>query len=263
MLSLQEQMLDVAEFLQQSKRIVVLTGAGISTESGIPDFRSPGSRWQEYPPVTYHAFLNHTEARQRYWETRRTFSPLVSQARPNAAHLALTEFERQGILLAVITQNFDGLHQDAGLPPERVIELHGTSREAACQECGARSSIEELQQRIEAGEQDPRCPLCSGLLKAATILFGQRVPDNVLEKAKELTIQSDLFIVIGSSLKVSPASNLPRLAVKHKIPLIVINLQPTTLDDLADVVIYERAGEVLPQILDLTRHNSGQRLYEE
>lgn len=260
MLSLEEQMLDVAEFLQQSKRIVVLTGAGISTESGIPDFRSPGSHWREHPPVTYHAFLTNAEARQRYWETRRALFPLVAGARPNAAHLALAELERRGNLLGVLTQNFDGLHQDAGLPPEHVIELHGTSREAACQQCGTRSSIEDLQKRIDAGEQDPRCALCDGFLKAATILFGQRVPDNVLERAKELTNQCDLFIVIGSSLKVSPASNLPRLAVKHTTPLIILNLQPTSLDDLADVVIHARAGEILPQIMALSFNESNTRL---
>jgi NAD-dependent deacetylase len=153
------------------------------------------------------------------------------------------------MLLGVITQNFDGLHQDAGHQPERVIELHGTSRVAACTLCGARSSIAALQQRIDAGEVDPQCPSCGGYLKTATILFGQRVPEAELARAKELTALCDLFLVVGSSLKVMPAAMLPRLALKRDVPLIIVNLQPTSLDDLADVVIHEKAGQILPSLV--------------
>ncbi|HYK83902.1 MAG TPA: Sir2 family NAD-dependent protein deacetylase, partial [Ktedonobacteraceae bacterium] len=180
MLNLHELLLDTAELLQQAHKIVVLTGAGISTESGIPDFRSPGSIWQVIPPVNYHDFINKPEARRQYWQTRRNLSSQVAAARPNAAHFALTELERRHVLLGVLTQNFDGLHQDAGLPPEKVIELHGTSREAACTLCGTRSSMTELQQRIDSGESDPQCPICGGYLKSATILFGQRLLDTAL-----------------------------------------------------------------------------------
>src|SRR5258707_2398608 len=148
MLSLQQQIQDAAELMQECKRVAALTGAGISTESGIPDFRSPGSIWQQQPPVSYQDFISKPEARQQYWQTRHGLSAQVAAARPNAAHRALAELEQRQVLLGVITQNFDGLHQDAGHPPERVIELHGTSRFAACTLCGRRSSMAALQERI-------------------------------------------------------------------------------------------------------------------
>ncbi|GAC1385690.1 MAG: NAD-dependent protein deacetylase [Ktedonobacteraceae bacterium] len=245
----QEHLQDAAELMQQARNIVVLTGAGISTESGIPDFRSPGSPWQVTPPVSYQDFLHKPEARQRYWQGRRNLSPQVAVARPNEAHQALAELERRQMLLGVITQNFDGLHQDAGNRVENVIELHGTSRAAACTLCGARSSILELQWRIDAGEIDPQCPSCGGFLKAATILFGQRVPEAELTRAKRLTEACDLFLVVGSSLKVMPAAMLPRLALQRNVPLILVNLQPTALDAAADVVINEKAGLILPALI--------------
>ena len=250
-LTLQEQLHNAAELVQQARKIVALTGAGISTESGIPDFRSPGSIWQAAPPVSYHDFISKLEARQQYWQTRRNLSSQVAAARPNAAHLTLAELERRRMLLGVITQNFDGLHQDAGHPSERVIELHGTSRVAACTLCGTRSSMGALQERIDAGEVDPHCPSCGGYLKTSTILFGQRIPEAVLTRAKELTAACDLFLVVGSSLKVMPAAMLPRLALKRNVPLIIVNLQPTSLDDSADVVIHEKAGLVLPQLVEM------------
>src|SRR3989441_11137476 len=251
MLSLQQQIQDAAELMQECKRVAALTGAGISTESGIPDFRSPGSIWQQEPPVGYHDFISKPEARQKYWQTRRSLSAQVAAARPNAAHLALAELERKQLLQGIITQNFDGLHHDAGNHADRIIELHGTSRTAACTLCGARSSIKELQQRIDAGEIDPRCPDCGGFLKAATILFGQRVPEAELTRAKELTAACDLFLVVGSSLKVMPAAMLPRLALGRNVPLIIINLQPTSLDSSADVAIAEKAGLALPKLVEI------------
>jgi NAD-dependent protein deacetylase/lipoamidase len=251
MLNLQEQLLDAAELLHEARRIVVLSGAGMSTESGIPDFRSPGSVWLQQPPVSYSEFLHNPEARQRYWQTRHSLTQQVTSAQPNTAHRALVELERKQVLLGVITQNFDGLHQDAGLTPERVIELHGTSRFAACTLCGTRSSMVELQQRVNAGEIDPCCPTCGGFLKSATILFGQRVPEAELTRARELSTTCDLFLVVGSSLKVIPASTLPRLALNRNIPLVIVNLQPTPYDNYADVVIHEKAGEVLPSLVAL------------
>jgi NAD-dependent deacetylase len=250
MLHLQEQLADAAEFLQHSEKIVVLSGAGISTESGIPDFRSPGSPWHEQPPVSYRAFLQDAAARQQYWQMRQSLSRQVQQAQPNAAHYALAALSRHQKLSGIITQNFDGLHQDAGNAADQIIELHGTSRAAACTLCGQRSSMPALQARIDAGEIDPQCPLCGGYLKAATILFGQRVPEAALEKARQWTLNSDLFLVIGSSLKVTPASILPRLALKHNIPLLIINLQPTSLDEQADVVLHAPAGLILPALLN-------------
>ena len=246
---LHQQLQDAAELMKQAQRIVALTGAGISTESGIPDFRSPGSIWQQQPTVSYQDFIIKPEARQQYWQTRRNLSAQVLTARPNAAHLALADLERKKRLLGIVTQNFDGLHQDAGNNPKHIVELHGTSRAAACTHCGQRSSIQELQQRIDAGEIDPLCPNCGGFLKAATILFGQRVPDTELIQARELALSCDLFLVVGSTLKVNPAATLPRLALKNDVPLIIINLQPTPLDDYAEIVINEKAGVVLPQIV--------------
>jgi NAD-dependent protein deacetylase/lipoamidase len=247
--SFEEQLQDAIELLRPARRIVALTGAGISTESGIPDFRSPGSIWQQQPPVSYQDFIAKPEARQRYWETRRALSGQVAAAKPNAAHYALVELERMGILLGIITQNFDGLHQDAGSQPERVVELHGTSREAACTLCGARSSMQDLQRRMDAGETDPTCSLCGGYMKTATILFGQRVPDDVLSRARAMANECDLFLVAGSSLQVMPAAALPRQALMRDAPLIIINLQPTTLDDYADVILRAKAGEALPPIV--------------
>jgi NAD-dependent deacetylase len=252
-LTLQEQLHNASELLRQARKIVALTGAGISTESCIPDFRSPGSIWQVAPPVSYQDFVSKPEARQQYWQTRRNLSSQVAAARPNAAHLALAELERQQVLLGVITQNFDGLHQDAGHLAERVTELHGTSRVAACTLCGARSPMAALQERIDSGEVDPQCPSCGGYLKTATILFGQRVPEVELTHAKELTAACDLFLVVGSSLKVMPAAMLPRLALRREVPLIIVNLQPTSLDDSADVVIHEKAGLVLPQLIEILK----------
>jgi NAD-dependent deacetylase len=249
MLILHQKLQDASELMKQAQRIVALTGAGISTESGIPDFRSPGSIWQQQPPVSFQDFITKPEARLLYWQTRRTLSGQVLAAQPNAAHLALADLEKKERLLGIVTQNFDGLHQDAGNTPNRIVELHGTSRAAACTHCGQRSSIQVLQQRIDAGEVDPQCPDCGGFLKAATILFGQRVPDEELARARELALACDLFLVVGSSLKVNPAATLPRFALKNDVPLIIINLQPTHLDDYAEIVINEKAGVVLPQIV--------------
>jgi NAD-dependent protein deacetylase/lipoamidase len=249
MQNIEQQIQVAAELMNQAQRIIALTGAGISTESGIPDFRSPGSIWLQQPPISYQDFINKPEARQQYWQTRRNLSAQVLSARPNAAHLALVELERKNRLLGIVTQNFDGLHHDAGNNAEQIVEMHGTSRAAACTLCGKRSSINELQQRIDAGEIDPLCPDCGGFLKAATILFGQRVPDAELTRARELALSCDLFLVVGSSLKVTPAATLPSLALRNDVPLIIINLQPTPLDDYAEIVINEKAGVVLPPLV--------------
>ncbi len=249
--SVQETLEDMVEFLEISSQIVVLTGAGASTESGIPDFRSADGIWRRYPPSTYQDFISKPEARKRYWELRRTMGKQVAEAKPNQTHYALAELERMGKLSAVITQNFDGLHQDAGNTPERVIELHGTSRMAACTRCGTRSLMSDLQQRIEAGEEDPQCGLCGGYLKAATILFGQPLPRAELDRAIALAQSCDLFLVIGSSLRVSPASRLPALAVERGTPLIIINREPTPLDTRADIVLHANAGETMARLISL------------
>lgn len=239
---------DMAEFIAEARRLVVLTGAGASTESGIPDFRSPGGIWTRTPPTPYRAFLGDAEARREYWRLRRELAPRVREARPNATHYALVELERRGILAGIVTQNFDGLHQEAGSRPDGVIELHGTSREAECQSCGQRGPMDEVQARVDAGEDDPRCA-CGGLLKSATILFGQRLPVAALEAARELTRTCDLFLVVGSSLRVYPAAGLPWAAVSRGVPLLIVNLEPTPLDVRADVVARAPAGPTLARLV--------------
>jgi len=254
--TLEETIEDLVEFLEISRNIVVLTGAGASTESGIPDFRGPDGIWKRYPPATYQDFISKPEARQRYWELRRALGGQVQRAKPNPTHEALAELERLGILSGIITQNFDGLHQEAGNSPERVIELHGTARWAACTLCGTRSSMNDLQQRVEAGETDPQCALCGGYLKAATILFGQRIPRAELDRAIALTRECDLFLVIGSSLRVSPASRLPWLAVERGTPLLILNREPTPLDRQADIVLHASAGETMARVIARLREKS-------
>jgi NAD-dependent deacetylase len=241
---------DAAEFLADARRLVVLTGAGVSTESGIPDFRSPGGIWTRHPPTPYRAFMQDAAARRDYWRLRQALRDTVARARPNAAHEALAELERRGVLACVVTQNFDGLHQDAGSSAERVIELHGTAREAACQTCGVRSPIAAVEARVGAGDEDPRCA-CGGYLKAATILFGQRMPQPQLDAALELARTCDLFLVVGSSLRVFPAARLPLVALEHGAPLLIVNLEPTPLDMRADVVLRAPAGTTLTRLLAL------------
>jgi NAD-dependent deacetylase len=249
----QEALDDIVEFLEISTKMVVLTGAGASTESGIPDFRSPDGIWRRFPPGTYQEFISKPEARKRYWELRRVLGGQVASAKPNQTHYALAELERMGKLTAIITQNFDGLHQDAGNSSGRIIELHGTSRMAACTHCGTRSSIAALQQRVEAGDDDPQCDLCGGYLKAATILFGQPVPRAELDRAIGLAKDCDLFLVIGSSLRVSPAARLTRVAVERGMPLVIINREPTPLDSRADVVLRANAGETMAYLVKRLR----------
>jgi NAD-dependent protein deacetylase/lipoamidase len=251
MQTLHEQLQDAAELMRKARKIVALTGAGISTESGIPDFRSPGSTWLKNPPVSYPDFVSKPEARRQYWATRRGLSAQVLAARPNAAHHALVELERRQKLLGLVTQNFDGLHLDAGHDPARVVEIHGTSREAACVLCDVRVPMAEIQRRIDSGEEDPQCQLCNGYMKSATILFGQHIPAAVLARAKELADACDLFLVVGSSLQVSPAAHLPLLALKKNAPLLIINLMSTPLDSSADVVIQEKAGLALPRLIEM------------
>ena len=239
---------DCAEFLEDARRLVALTGAGISTESGIPDFRGEDGLWTRVAATSYRAFLSDAQARKDYWRLRRELMPLVANAQPNAAHRALAALDRRGALAGIITQNFDGLHQAAGIAPERVVELHGNTREAACQSCGARQPIAAVQARVEAGEEEPRCA-CGGFLKAATILFGQPLPHGALEAAKELLQSCDVLLVVGSSLRVTPAARLPLIALERGVPLLIVNLEPTPLDSRADVVARASAGWALTRIV--------------
>jgi NAD-dependent deacetylase len=241
-----------AELLSRANDLVVLSGAGISTESGIPDFRSPGGIWTKYDPqeFTYQNFVANRSHRERYWKMSLDIHPVLARAEPNAAHRAVAELERRGKVRAVITQNIDGLHQRAGSSPQRVIEIHGTALAVICLSCNDRLSREEVQARVVAGEAVPECRLCGGILKPATVSFGQAMPERETALAFEHAERSDVFLVIGSSLVVHPAAYLPVRAVDAGAKLIIVNLEPTPYDRLATVVLLGKAGETMSALLE-------------
>jgi NAD-dependent deacetylase len=240
-----------AELLSSSTDLVVLTGAGISTESGIPDFRSPGGIWTKYDPqeFTYQNFVANRAHRERYWKMSLDIHPVLTGAEPNAAHRAVAELERRGHLRAVITQNIDGLHQRAGSSSDLVIEIHGTALHVVCLSCSDRRPREEVQARVRAGEAAPTCSSCGGILKPATISFGQAMPERETALAFEHTEHADVFLVIGSSLVVHPAAYLPVRAVECGAKLVVVNLETTPCDRLAAVVVRGKAGPTMSEIL--------------
>ena len=235
----------LAERLGASARIVVFTGAGISTESGIPDYRSPGGIWQTVKPIYYQEFVRDPSAREAYWRRKLELFDAFERAQPNEGHRAIARLERSGTLLGVVTQNIDGLHQAAGSSPARVLELHGTTRETVCLSCRGRETWETTRERIRAGEAVPRCPACGGILKPATVLFGENLDPVVLRKAEAWAEACDLMLVVGSTLLVEPAASLPRLAASAGAALAIVNLGDTPLDDRADIRVRGRAGEVL------------------
>jgi NAD-dependent deacetylase len=234
--------------LGASESAVAFTGAGISTESGISDFRSPGGVWDRYRIVTYQEFLSSRKARMEYWGMKRELIRELKGSRPNKAHLALARLEEAGRLRCVITQNIDGLHQEAGNSPESVIELHGTNRRAVCVDCGKAWPIEDLQVRVEAGDLDPRCDACEGYIKPATVSFGQSMPEGELRRAFEQAQSCDLMLMIGSSLQVEPAASIPPAAYNAGAGLIFINRTQTPWDHIANVLFSESAGEVLEEL---------------
>jgi NAD-dependent deacetylase len=242
---------EVARWFSEAASITVLTGAGISTDSGIPDFRGPQGVWTRNPAAqqlfTIDNYLADPDVRRQAWAARLA-SP-VWTAEPNAAHRALVDLERTGRLRAIVTQNTDGLHQAAGSDPARVIEVHGTAREAACLDCGARQPMTDVLPRIEAGETDPHCTDCGGILKSATISFGQRLDADVLEAAAEATRDADLFAAIGTSLGVYPAAGLCDYALAHGARLVIVNAEPTPYDEDAHAILREPIGEVLPALI--------------
>jgi NAD-dependent deacetylase len=241
-----------AELLSRSTGLVLLTGAGISTESGIPDFRSPGGIWTKYDPqeFTYQNFVANRAHRERYWKMSLDIHPVLAGAEPNAAHRAVAELERRGYLRAVITQNIDGLHQRAGSSPERVIEIHGTALHVVCLSCGNRLPRDEVQTRVRSGEGVPDCLECGGILKPATVSFGQAMPERETTLAFEHAEHADVFLVIGSSLVVHPAAYLPVRAVECGAKLVIVNLETTPCDRLATVVVRGKAGVSMSEILD-------------
>ena len=236
--------------LRDADRVVVLTGAGISTDSGIPDFRGPNGIWTKDPRAERLSSLSHymadAELRKQAWQTRLQHPAWT--ARPNPAHLALAQLERAGKMHALITQNIDGLHQLAGNSPESVIEIHGTMREVMCMWCGERAPMERALERVRGGEPDPACRSCGGILKSATISFGQNLVREDLERAHQAAAECDLFIAAGTSLTVYPVAHLPRVALDHGTPLAILNAQPTPLDGVARWVIDAPLSVSLPYL---------------
>jgi NAD-dependent deacetylase len=239
------------------RRIVVLTGAGISTDSGIPDFRGPDGVWTKNPEAEKLATLQHyladPEVRRRAWQTRLD-SP-VWAARPNAGHEALVALERRGVLDTLVTQNIDGLHQAAGSSPDRVVEIHGTMRAVACLSCGARTPMPEILDRVRAGEEDPACTettpggVCGGILKSATISFGQNLVPEDLIRSEEAARRCDLLLAVGSTLAVYPAAGLVPAAHAAGAGVVIVNAEPTEYDAIAEVVVRAPIGDVLPVIV--------------
>ena len=236
---------DLGRRIERARRVAVLTGAGISTESGIPDFRSPGGLWTRQAPIGFAEFLASETARSESWRRRFASDPLFRAARPNRGHRAVTELVRRGLARAVITQNIDGLHQRSGIPEDGVVELHGNTTRAGCLDCGAGYEIAALRADFERDGRAPRCVSCGGLVKTATISFGQALPAAALRRAEAEAYAADLFLAIGTSLVVRPAAGLPELAKAEGALLAIVNREPTRLDGAADLVVRGAIGEAL------------------
>lgn len=242
---------EAIEMIAQARRMVGFTGAGISTESGIPDFRSPGGVWANNRMIDYQEFISSRAGRIEAWRQKVIAWPEMRDAQPNAGHLAFVELERQGKLLAMITQNIDGLHQRAGHDLNNVIELHGTMLRAACLSCGDQISMDEAVARVAAGDLAPECKSCGGYLKTATISFGQAMPEREMHRAYEASENCEVFLAVGSSLVVHPAASLPALAKQSGAKLIIINRTPTPLDEMADLVVRDEIGKALPKLVGM------------
>ena len=232
-----------------ASRIVGFTGAGISTESGVPDFRSPNGVWAQNRIVDFREFVSSEEGRVEYWRQKIAGWPAMREAQPNPGHHAFVELHRQGRLDALVTQNIERLHQRSGLPAEKVLELHGTTTEAVCLTCGDRITSDEACRRVEGGEKAPRCQLCGGYLKPATISFGQAMPHDVMLRAQNAAETCDLLLAVGSSLVVEPAASIPRIAKQAGARLVIVNREPTPLDGIADAVVRGEIGAVLPGLV--------------
>jgi NAD-dependent deacetylase len=238
----------LADMIKNAGRVVAFTGAGISTESGIPDFRSPGGIWTKYKPVTYQEFLASNKAREDYWARYTEFFPPFETVKPNAGHLALAELEQQGRLIGIITQNIDRLHQAAGNADENVIELHGRVDITICLSCGLDRPTRDVILGLTSDQPVPQCS-CGGWLKPATISFGQELPQEALEQAVQLAANCDLFLAIGSSLTVHPAASLPGLAVERGASLVIVNVTPTPYDHIAQLVVNKPTGQTLSDVI--------------
>ncbi len=256
----QEELVDeIAGLIAESKRIVVFTGAGISTESGIPDFRGPDGLWTKFDPedFTYQKFVSDREARKRLWQMNKTIGFGWSSLQPNLGHLAVAELERIGKLDCVITQNVDGLHQKAGNSEDRVIQLHGNMQWVKCITCGARHHYEEVVKWIESGVEVPECVQCGGILKPDAVFFGEAMPVHETQEAEKRSSACDLCIVIGSSLVVYPAALMPQYALNSGAKLVIVNEGPTDLDRAAHIRIGGKAGEVMSRVINRVKGKLG------
>lgn len=233
------------DMLSSCQRAVIFTGAGISTESGIPDFRSPGGLWTKYKPVYFDDFIRSEEMRRETWRRKFAMEDTFSQAKPNRGHQAVAQLVRRGIVSSIITQNIDNLHQDAGVPDDRVIELHGNSSYATCLDCATRYEIAPIREAFLRDETLPVCDGCGGIVKTATISFGQSMPVDAMRRAEQETLACDLFLAIGSSLVVYPAAGFLSVAKQNGAKLVILNREATELDALADLVLNEEIGPAL------------------
>jgi NAD-dependent deacetylase len=234
---------EFARHLRQSRAVMFFTGAGISTESGVPDFRSPGGIWTKYQPVYFDEFVASAAARARYWTMKRETHELYKNVEPNIGHYAIAAFEKRGRLLGLITQNVDGLHALAGVSSDKMIELHGTDRKVSCLGCGKKFAPEPIYDRLKEDVIPPPCDACGGLLKPATISFGQAMPQAEMRRAQQWSAAAEVFIVVGSSLVVQPAASFPVVGKQNGAMLAIINREPTPLDEIADYNYRGAIGE--------------------
>jgi NAD-dependent deacetylase len=234
---------DFAAKLRRSTEIVFFTGAGISTESGIPDFRSPGGTWTKMKPIYFDEFLNSEESRVRAWRRKKESHELYKDVKPNIGHTSIGDLEKRGKLLGLITQNIDGLHSRGGVSDEKVVELHGTDRKVVCLACGKDFDPDAVLESLAGDFESPRCDACGGFLKSATISFGQPMPTAAMQRAQELSESAEIFVVVGSSLQVQPAASFPVIAKQAGAFLAIVNRDPTPIDALADYAYRGQIGE--------------------
>jgi NAD-dependent protein deacetylase/lipoamidase len=242
---------ELAELIRSCRRAVVFTGAGISTESGIPDFRSPGGIWTKMAPIEFRDFVASEEMRREAWRRKFAVDETIDAAQPNVGHAAIAALVRRGIASAVITQNIDGLHQASGVPEDKVIELHGNGTYAACLDCSKRYELVDIKRGFVGEGTLPVCGGCGGIVKSATISFGQAMPEAPMARAHEEALACDLFLAIGSSLVVYPAAGFPLVAKKTGAKLVILNREATQLDEVADLVINAEIGPTLKQIVPM------------
>jgi NAD-dependent deacetylase len=236
---------DLERMIAEAECMVAFTGAGISTESGIPDYRSPGGIWTKFRPIDFGDFMASAEARRETWRRKFASHETLQKATPNAGHRALARLVEQGRMAAVVTQNIDGLHQASGMPDDKVIELHGNATYAACLDCRKRYELDWVREIFAVDERLPICTACGGIIKTATISFGQSMPEAEMERAREVTMAADLFIVLGSSLVVYPAAGFPIMAKRNGSRLVIVNREPTDQDEFADLVINAEIGATM------------------